>query len=202
LSANLGQRTCYIYKIYSTTRRLERVSVITLQFNIDRGVSVNKGLRIRLIHRQVRSNSDTDCSDNKMNISVDMVLTMIGLILALLQLASAVMTVFQNRDLLKTLRQAGLVSVLFIYITLKTRPNILQRGHKAESIYALPTLPALNAPMFQGSKCKYFGTPLLDAPGSHHVITDQQTMTFHDSKCEHFFPRYPGLESLDFVGRG
>jgi len=124
------------------------------------------------MHRQVRSDSDTGYSDNKMNISADMVLTMIGLILALLQLASAVMTVFQNRNLLKTLRHAGLVSVLSICIHLKTRPNISQRGHKAESIYALPapTPPALNAPMFQGSKCKYFETPLFDAPGSHHVI--------------------------------
>jgi len=47
-----------------------------------------------------------------MNVSADTVLTTIGLIVSLLQLASAVIAVLQNGDLLKALHQASVVSVL------------------------------------------------------------------------------------------
>jgi len=82
-----------------------------------------------------------------MNVSADMVLTTIGLILSLLQLASAVTAVFQNRDLLKVLHQAALVSVLFFIrfhehgLTSVRKSNI----REAEVTYMMsslkPTLP-------------------------------------------------------------
>jgi len=82
-----------------------------------------------------------------MNVSADTVLTMIGLILALLQLASAVMAVFQNNNLLQAVRKAVPVSVLLPMISSPNRGlTILRKSnrHKAE-----PTL-LLNGTMFQG----------------------------------------------------